>query len=374
MTIAALFDLGVPREVVEEAVAKLPLTGYELVVGKLHRSGVVATRFDVRVAKKQPERTYGSIDKMLREASLDAETKRLARAIFLRLGEAEAATHCMPLMDVHFHEVGAVDAIVDIVGAAAALSYVGADVVVSPLPMGRGFVKARHGVLPLPAPATVSCLSGVPTYGTDLDFEFVTPTGAAIVATAATGFARWPTFSPERVGFGGGSRDLPDRPNLLRLVLGRPTAADGEDDYVVVEANIDDMTGELAAHAIAMLLAGGARDAWAVPITMKKGRPALTLCALAPRAQEQAVAAVMLRETTTLGVRVRRVSRVIRPRRWVTVETCFGSIRVKVSGGPFGPEQAKPELDDAVAAAQRHQVPLREVLAEVLAVYRRPTE
>ena len=156
MTIAALLDLGVPLEVVTQAVSHLPLDGYELVVGHAHRSGVVATRFDVKLSQAQPERTYGAIDAMLAASSLDADTLRLARAIFLRLGKAEAATHCMPLQDVHFHEVGAVDAIVDIVGAAAALSHVGAEVVVSPLPMGRGFVKARHGILPLPAPATVS--------------------------------------------------------------------------------------------------------------------------------------------------------------------------------------------------------------------------
>ena len=369
MTIAALLDLGVPQAVVEQAVSVLPLDGYELVRGHAHRSGVVATRFDVKVAAAQPERTYGAIDSMLVDAPLDAATKKLARAIFLRLGEAEAATHCMPLNDVHFHEVGAVDAIVDIVGAAAALSYVNAEVAISPLPMGRGFVKARHGILPLPAPATVSCLRGVPTFGTDVDFEFVTPTGAAIVATVATEFARWPSMLPERVGFGGGSKDLKDRPNLLRVVLGsRPTSDDGQ--HIVVEANIDDMTGEVAAHAIKMLLADGALDAWAVPITMKKGRPAITLCALCTRANEHAVASAMLRETTSLGVRITVASRVVRPRREVTVKTRFGDLPLKVSGGPFGPEQVKPELDAAAAAAQTHGVPLREVLSEALAVYR----
>ncbi|HHH10863.1 MAG TPA: nickel pincer cofactor biosynthesis protein LarC, partial [Sorangium sp.] len=348
MTIAALLDLGVPFEVVKEAVEKLPLDGYVLEVGHVHRSGVVATRFDVALSAAQPERTYGAIDKMLLDSALDADSKQLARAIFRKLGEAEAATHCMPLMDVHFHEVGAVDAMVDIVGAAAALRYVGAEVVVSPLPLGRGFVKARHGVLPLPAPATVSCLRGVPTFGTDIDFEFVTPTGAAIVATAARGFARWPTFAPERVGFGGGSRELPDRPNLLRLVLGA-AAADEQDDHVVVETNVDDMTGELAAHTIRTLLENGALDAWATAITMKKGRPALMLCALAPRAQQQAVVTTMLRETTSLGVRIRKLGRVIRPRRVVAIDTCFGHLRVKVSGGPFGPQQVKVELEDAAA-------------------------
>src|SRR4051812_8620359 len=220
MTIAALLDLGVPLLVIESAVAALPLEHFHLHRGHAHRSGIVATSFDVHVEGAQPERTYGSIDAMLTASTLDPDVCALARRIFRKLGEAEAAVHKMPLEDVHFHEVGAVDAIVDIVGAAAAIVYLGAEVVASPLPMGRGFVKARHGILPLPPPATVACLRGVPTYSTDVDFEFVTPTGAAIVATVATRFERWPTFAPERTGFGGGQKELDDRPNLLRLVLG----------------------------------------------------------------------------------------------------------------------------------------------------------
>jgi uncharacterized protein (TIGR00299 family) protein len=278
----------------------------------------------------------------------------------------------MPLADVHFHEVGAVDAIVDIVGAAAAIVYLGAEVVGSPVPMGRGFVKARHGVLPLPAPAAVECLRGVPTYGVEIDAELVTPTGAAILATAASRFERWPTFAPDRVGWGGGSRELPDRPNLLRAVLGtRPAPADeatGGATHVIVEANVDDITGEVAAHAIEALFAAGAVDAWAAPITMKKGRPALTLSALAPAAR--ADAGVMLAETTTIGVRKIPVTRTERPRRTITVATAFGPISIKVSEGPFGPPQMKPEFDECAAAAKTHGVPVREVIAAALAAAR----
>jgi pyridinium-3,5-bisthiocarboxylic acid mononucleotide nickel chelatase len=272
---------------------------------------------------------------------------------------------------VHFHEVGAVDAIVDIVGAAAALTYVGAEVIGSPLPMGRGFVKARHGILPLPPPAVVECLRGVPTYGIDLDAELVTPTGAAILATAASRFERWPTFRPERVGFGAGQRELPDRPNLLRVVLGSVSTAsqviEGAASHVILEANVDDLTGEMAAHAIEALFAAGALDAWASPITMKKGRPALTMAALATAADADRVAAAMLQETTTIGLRRIPVTRTERPRRVVTVTTAFGSIRVKISEGPFGPPQIKPEFDECAAAATAHGVPVREVIAAALA-------
>ncbi|HTN87853.1 MAG TPA: nickel pincer cofactor biosynthesis protein LarC [Sorangium sp.] len=369
MTIAALLDLGVPLLVIERAVAALPLDGFHLHRGHAHRSGIVATSFDVHVEAPQPERTYGSIDAMLAAAPLDPPVAALARRIFRRLGEAEAAVHRIRLEDVHFHEVGAVDAIVDIVGAAAAIVHIGAEVVGSPLPMGRGFVKARHGILPLPPPAAVACLRGVPTYGVELDAELVTPTGAAIIATLATRFERWPTFAPDRIGFGAGTRELPDRPNLLRVVLGTRSGGEeslGSASHVIVEANVDDLTGEVAGHAIEALLAAGALDAWAAPITMKKGRPALTIAALAAAPQADAVATALLRETTSIGLRKIPVARTERPRRITTVKTAYGAIRVKISEGPFGPPQIKPEFDDCAAAARTHGVPVREVVSAAL--------
>ncbi|WP_438000466.1 nickel pincer cofactor biosynthesis protein LarC [Sorangium sp. So ce185] len=370
MTIAALLDLGVPLLVIERAVAALPIEGFHLHRGHAHRSGIVATSFDVHVEAPQPERTYGSIDAMLAAAPLDPPVAALARRIFRRLGEAEAAVHRIRLEDVHFHEVGAVDAIVDIVGAAAAIVHIGAEVVGSPLPMGRGFVKARHGILPLPPPAAVACLRGVPTYGVDLDAELVTPTGAAIISALATRFERWPTFAPDRIGFGAGQRELPDRPNLLRVVLGTRSGGEeslGSASHVIVEANVDDLTGEVAGHAIEALFAAGALDAWAAPITMKKGRPALTIAALAAAPQADAVATALLRETTSIGLRKIPVARTERPRRITTVKTAYGAIRVKISEGPFGPPQIKPEFDDCAAAARTHGVPVREVVSAALA-------
>jgi uncharacterized protein (TIGR00299 family) protein len=371
MTIAAFLDLGVPLGVVERAVAALPVSGYRLRRGHVHRSSLTATTFTVDVEADQPERAYAEIDAMLLGAPLDPRVRDLARRVFRRLAEAESVVHATALADVHFHEVGAVDAIVDIVGAAACVVHLGAEVVASPLPMGRGFVRARHGVLPLPPPATVECLRGVPTYASDLDFEFVTPTGAAILATIASRFERWPACTPERVGYGGGQRELPDRPNLLRLVLAAPAVGDSRvhpaATHTVLEANVDDLTGEVAAHALAALLSAGALDAWAVPIVMKKGRPGLTLCALAPTPLADLVAAAMLRETTSIGVRRIAVDRVERPRRTVEVATAFGAIHVKISEGPYGPPQIKPEFDECAAAARAHDVPVREVLAAALA-------
>ncbi|HET9932468.1 MAG TPA: nickel pincer cofactor biosynthesis protein LarC, partial [Polyangiaceae bacterium] len=309
------------------------------------------------------------IDALIAESDLPQGTAELARRIFARLAKAEAEVHRVPLESVSFHEVGSVDAIVDIVGAAACFEYLGARVLATPLPMGRGFVRCQHGRLPLPAPATLLCLSGVPTYDAGIEGELVTPTGAAIVATVAEAFLSWPRFVPERTGFGCGTRKLPDRPNALRAVLGAPfaVAASEAASHVVLEANIDDMTGELAAHAISVLLSEGALDAWAQPITMKKGRPGLTLSVLAASDRADALAAAMLRETSSIGVRRTQVSRDERPRRVIEIETRYGRVPVKVSEGDYGPPQRKPEFDVCANLARAAGVPVREVIAAALA-------
>lgn len=373
MTVAALLDLGVPLDVVEQALGALALRGWRLEVGRTARSGIGAAQLAVHVEPGQPERSFRQIQVLLGRAPLSSPVRALARRIFRRLGEAEASVHGVKLDDVHFHEVGAVDAIVDVVATAAAIAHLGARVLCSPLPMGHGIVAARHGPLPLPAPAVIECLRGVPTYGVEIEAELVTPTGAAIAAALAEGFTRWPAIAPERAGYGAGRTELADRPNLLRAVLGSPAEPPsllwGEPSHVVIEANVDDMTGELAAHAIAELLASGALDAWAAPITMKKGRPALTIAALVPRLGADQVAEVMLRETTSFGVRCHGVQRRERARRTVRVETRYGPLGVKVGHGGTGPAQVKPEFDDCARAAQACGVPLRAVIAAALAAY-----
>jgi uncharacterized protein (TIGR00299 family) protein len=371
MVIAALVDLGVPFAEIEAAIASVGIEGYGLELWRDHAGAIGVARFDVRVDAGQPERTYSEIDQMLARASLDDGVARLARRIFLRLGEAESRVHRIPLETVHFHEVGAVDAIADIVGAAAAFSYLGAAVVCSPLPMGRGYVECRHGRIPLPAPATIECLRGAPTYDAGIEAELVTPTGAAIVATVAESFVAWPAITPERVGWGGGSRPIPDRPNALRVVLGstQPELDQALASHVVLETNVDDMTGELVAHAIETLIADGALDAWAAPITMKKGRPALMLSALAEAGHADRVASAMLRETTSLGVRRYGVTRAERPRHQVDVQTPYGTVPLKVADGPFGAPQIKPEFDVCVKLARAANVPVRVVIAAAMAGY-----
>ncbi len=372
MIVASLVDLGVPAEVVADALASLAVTGFHVDFGTRVRSGIVATSFEVHVDERQPPRTYRSVRALLDEAGLSEGVRERAHRTFRRLAVAEAKVHRTAIDDVHFHEVGAIDAIADVVGSAAALDYLGAEVFVSPLPMGRGFTSSAHGRLPLPAPATVECLVGLETYDAGIDFELVTPTGAAIVGAHATGSGRWPSMTPERIGWGAGSAELRDRPNVLRAVLGAGTGdasppRERGATHAVIEANIDDASGELAASWIDALLAAGALDAWVTPIGMKKGRPAMTISALATIARADAVAHAVLRETTSLGVRSHEVARVERPRTVEYVETPYGRIPIKVATGPFGPPQVKPEFDACAEAARAHGVPVREVLRIAMA-------
>jgi pyridinium-3,5-bisthiocarboxylic acid mononucleotide nickel chelatase len=392
MTAAALVDLGVPLDALEEAVGRLALDGASIRVEPAFVGAIGGLRFVVEENAPQPQRTYRDIRQLLEGAGLEARVAELALAAFARLARAEARVHRVDIDEVHFHEVGAVDSICDIVCAAAGIAWIGARVVSTPLPLGAGHIECQHGRIPLPAPATLECLSlgGVPTYDAGIEAELVTPTGATIVATFASEFARWPVLTPERIGWGCGTRQLPDRPNALRMVLGAPTSgqrdsSDSPDSYgaspaadaltsaashVLIEANVDDMTGELAGHVIELALTCGALDAWGTPITMKKSRPGLTLSVLATEASSEALAELLLRETSSLGVRLRPVSRRERPRRQLDVQTRFGSVPVKVSEGPYGPPQVKPEFDRCREIALAQGVPVREILAEALAAAR----
>ncbi|NLE88736.1 MAG: nickel pincer cofactor biosynthesis protein LarC, partial [Myxococcales bacterium] len=364
MTIAALVDLGVPTAVIEGAVEALGLPGVSLEFRPVLVGALGAIHFDVHVEGPQPQRTYAEIRALIAGAEgLEPAVRDLAQRIFLRLAEAESEVHRMPLEAVAFHEVGAVDAIVDIVGAAAGLVHLGADVVSSPLPLGRGFVECQHGRLPLPAPATALCLRGVPTEDAGIDVELVTPTGAAIVAAVARDFARWPSLVPQAVGWGAGTRRLEDRPNALRLVLGDPRQATDAPPltHALLEANLDDVTGEVAAQAVVTLLEQGALDAWVVPVTMKKGRPGIVLTALSTTRDAGRLSELILRETPSIGVRQTLVSRQELPRTVVDVLTPWGPVPVKVSGRP--PLRAKPEFDVCVRLSRERGVPLRDVLA-----------
>ena len=370
MIVGALLDLGVPREPIDRALAALPMGGYRIEMGSVVRSGIVARRFIVHVEKHGHERPYQEIRQMLEASSITEQTRAIALAAFARLAQAEANVHDLPIENVHFHEVGAVDCIVDIVAAAAAFEHLGAFVICSPLPMGRGMVAARHGTLPLPAPATIECLSVVPTYDAKINAELVTPTGACIVATVSREFSRWPSMLPERIGWAGGKKELADRPNLLRAVLGAraTTQPTRSEDFVIVETNIDDMSPEIAAHAASRLFESGALDVWTTAIHMKKGRTGLLVAALARKEVGETIARALLAETSSLGVRLRPCSRIERPRRSEQVSTRFGEITVKIASGDGLPTHIAPEHESCKRAALAHGVPLKDVYAEALAI------
>ncbi|HKP56225.1 MAG TPA: nickel pincer cofactor biosynthesis protein LarC [Polyangiales bacterium] len=376
MIVAALVDLGVPEAVIQSGLAGLALSGYRARFEYVFRSSLRARRFVVDVDEKQPSRDYQAIVELLQACgTLSDGARALALRAFEKLGLAEAQIHGTTLARVHFHEVGAVDSIVDICGAAIALDYLGARVACSPLPMGRGSTRSAHGSIPLPAPATLLCLAGVPTYDAQLAQELVTPTGACLVASAVQDWVSWPGFRPQHVGMGAGTKEFPDRPNVLRAILGTPDVAATlaptrrVGSHTILEANIDDMTAEVAAFAVQRAFDAGALDVWTTPIGMKKSRPGVTLSALTANEHVDDVVRVLLSETTTLGVRYHAVDRVERNRRKLAVETPFGSIELKVADGDGLPANVAPEYESCRRAAEQHKIPIRRVYNAALAAY-----
>lgn len=308
---------------------------------------------------------------MISESELSDGVKDRAIAIFRAVAVGEARVHNMPVEDVHFHEVGAFDSIADIVAAAICLDYLGIErVYASAVPLGSGgLIRTQHGVMPLPAPATMEILSGYPVTLTDVPFELTTPTGAGIIRALSHGTLTNEEVRVESVGFGAGTRELPDRPNLLRVAIGRIEAEDtgsagvpaDSDTMVQAEANVDDMNPQMWPYVLERLLEEGAVDAWLTPILMKKGRPAHTLSILAPPESIDAVIDVLWSETTTIGIRMSHVARRKLGRESVTVETEFGPVRMKRIDGPGG-STLRPEADEALRIAREQSLPLRDVL------------
>jgi len=373
MFLAAALDLGVDRAALEAALATLPLQGFRLEVSRRRDSAIEGTHLDVVVEGEQPHgRRLEEILDLIARSGLAPRAKEAARSLFARIGQAEAKVHGVPVGELHFHEVGAVDSIVDLCGAAVVLDLLGWPRVVSAPPeLGRGIVRTAHGPVPIPPPAVLEILSGKAVRTGGPQGETVTPTGAAILAELCE-IGPAPAIRPARMGYGLGTRTWADRPNVLRMTLGEEVregpgagAVPGEALWVL-EANLDDCTGQLLARAIEAALEAGALDAWAAPLTMKKGRPGVLLGALSTEARREAVTAALFAETTTLGVRRHPVEREALERREETVETPYGPVRVKVAlrdGRELG---AQPEYDDCLARAREEGVPVRAVMAAAL--------
>lgn len=364
MTVAALLDLGVPFDVVREAVESLPIqrSSYSLAVERTSRKGIAATRFVVHVEEHQPHRHYAGIAAMIEESTLAERVKEKAQRIFFRLAEAEAKVHGVEIERVHFHEVGAVDSIVDIVGAAAALEWLGVDAIHgAPLPLGSGFVETAHGRLPVPAPATAELLRGVPVHGEAGPGERVTPTGAAILAALATGFGRAPAMTVTGIGCGAGTKDFEDMPNVLRVFLGEADSGFQRDEVTVIETHIDDMNPEILGHVLERLMDAGALDAAYSPLQMKKNRPAVKLTVIARPGQRDELASLVLRETSAIGVRFYPAARLKLAREKEERITSLGAVTVKVIRDGETVVRVTPEYDSCRRIAAERGLPLLEV-------------
>jgi pyridinium-3,5-bisthiocarboxylic acid mononucleotide nickel chelatase len=364
MTLAALIDLGLPQDKLKKELEKLGVGNYSLEVHQGSRSGIAAVGLEVRVGPhEEHNRHLSDIRKMIQTSSLEQGVKDLGLAIFQRLAEAEARVHRIEVEKVHFHEVGAVDSIVDIVGTAIGINHFKPELIFSSeLPMGRGFVQCQHGRLPLPAPATLEILRGYPVKSVDVEGELVTPTGAAIVTTLSSKAVSFPSMTVQGIGYGMGRKEFPDRPNLLRLALGEAAGNYLADRVAVLESNIDDMNPEFYDYLMERLFQAGALDVSLSPVMMKKNRPGTLLRVLAEEKDAEKLSELILRESTTLGVRNYLVGRKKLPREVREVETRFGKVRVKVSGD----FRFQPEYDDCRRIAMEKRVPIQEVYAEAM--------
>lgn len=355
MLVGLLIDLGADLSVIKRELAKLPVGGYDLFAAVEKRGGIGGSKFHVELLESQPSRNWLDIDRLLEKSTLSTAVVDKSRAIFRRLAEAEGRVHQTPMERVHFHEVGAVDSIVDIVAVTIALEQLQIEKIVSaPLPMTRGQVETEHGLMPLPAPATLELMTGLLVTADERPFELVTPTGAAVVAELAT-FAGMPEMVVEKVGYGVGSRDKPGLPNLLRGVLGDVGEKQLTADQVaVLESHIDDANPEWLGALMDRLFAAGALDVVWQSVMMKKGRPGLRLTVVAKPGDEESLSALIMRESSSIGVRWHRLDRFVRQRESIALDSPFGVVEAKRLFGDGLPERLLPEYENCKEIAEQN--------------------
>ena len=385
MFIGALLDAGYSEKALRETVRALPVSGYELLLEKTVKMGIEATHFDVKLdpAEKQPHRHLHHIVEIIEAADLSDRVKIRSIAVFTRLAEAEAKVHGTTVEEIHFHEVGAVDAIIDVVGSVSGLEALGIEkVFAGNLRAGFGFVDCAHGKMPIPAPATAELLSGIPYKQGDVEKELITPTGAALLATLCDGFGDRPAeFITETTAYGAGGWDL-EIPNVLRAELGNVDAVSsprspsmnerGEDTastkLLVLETNIDDCSPQIISYAMDQLFSAGALDVWQTPILMKKGRSATKLSVLCPVSAQNDLEAIIFEETTSIGIRSYPVNRTAAERREETVQTPWGPVRVKISSVGGKVCSATPEYEDCRKLAEKSGARLKEIIVAACAI------
>lgn len=375
MTLAALLDAGASLDAVRQVVSSMGLASVSIRSVPATRKGFRGQHLVIEHPKEYTHRNLLDILALIRRASMSRNARDLAHRLFERLARVEAKVHGTTIDQVHFHEVGAIDSIIDMVGVAVAWDELGIDrAVASPVPTGTGTVKIAHGVVPLPAPATAELLRDIPIAPCGLPFEMTTPTGAVFLAELVSEYGPMPAMQVNRIGYGAGSREVPDRPNLLRVLIGHAlpsrAAPDDTDTIWVLETNLDDVSGERIGFAIESAWKAGALDVFTTPIQMKKHRPGVMLTVLCRREDRQTMEAILFRQTGTLGIRVRRQERMVLPRASIGVNTRWGVVRGKVSKLPTGEIDFSPEYDDCSWIAVERGLRLHDVVDEVVRCFR----
>jgi len=364
MILGSMIDAGLSSRRLGEELKKLHLPSIRLKVKKILKNGISATRVVVEGRETRPHRNLKELLKIVDRSRLGSEIKFQSREIFKRIASVEAEIHRKPAEEIHFHELGGLDSVVDIVGSVWGLGQIGVDEIhVSKINVGTGFVKSEHGILPVPAPATLALMKGKPIYSSGVERELLTPTGAAILTSLGSRFGQLPSMKIERIGYGAGWDDLP-HPNLLRLIIGTSTAISGEEKVTVIETNIDDMNPQFYDYVMEKLLAMGVLDVFMTPILMKKNRPATLLTIISPSEKLPSITSFLLRETTTLGLRWREEERSRTDREILSFQTRYGKIQFKLARWEGKIVNLSPEYDDCKRLALRKKVPLKKIFEE----------
>ena len=371
MTVGALLDAGLEIETLEKELKKLGLSGYQLEVNKVVKKGISATQFKVKIKEEGVERRFKDILTIFEKSKLDEEIKKETKKIFFNIAQAESKIHQKDIDKIHFHEIGGLDSIIDVTAAVIGIKTLGIEEIhSSALPVGKGFVKCAHGVIPVPAPATLELLKNIPTYSGGIESEMITPTGAAIIGTLAKSFGERPLMKIESIGYGAGEKEF-TIPNLLRVSIGEKILKDENlkdgyvsDEAVLIETNIDDMNPEFYDYIMDKLFSQGALDVFLTPIQMKKNRPAHMLSIIVYEQNLKEILEVLFSEATTLGVRIREIKRLRLAQQNFIAETKYGKIRVKVGIFKGNIKNVAPEYEDCKKIAKQHQVPLKEIYEE----------
>ncbi|MDY6842902.1 MAG: nickel pincer cofactor biosynthesis protein LarC [Thermodesulfobacteriota bacterium] len=367
MVLGALLNLGMSLDYLKEKLSTLKLKGYEIYAKKDQRMSLWGTKVEVVVRKNTSYRSYKEIKDVIERSGLEDSEKKMSLEIFHILAQAEAKIHHVDIETVHFHEIGAIDSIIDIVGAAVGINFLGLDeFYVSVIPLGSGFVKASHGKLPVPAPATIELLRGASVYHTGIEEELVTPTGAAIISSLVKKYKKAPIMNIEKVGYGVGNRVLSERPNVLRLIVGEKQGLWSTHEAFALETNIDDMNPEIYEFLIEKLLLEGALDVSLVPIIMKKGRPGITLRVICDDGVVDHILKLLFSETTTIGVRYYRVERAMLARWHEEMRTNLGTMKVKKLQRPDGSVEITPEYEECKRVAEETGLSLKKVYSMVM--------